>query len=61
MRRCALADPTTDGHLSKILYSGKLKRWFGLAFSLLSLPVVIQLGLIAAAIIKLDSPGAILI
>lgn len=42
-------------------YSGKLKRWFDLAFSLASLPIVIPLGLLVAVCVKLDSRGPVLV
>jgi lipopolysaccharide/colanic/teichoic acid biosynthesis glycosyltransferase len=38
-----------------------VKRWFDLLFTLLSLPLITPIGLIIAAIIKLDSPGAVLV
>jgi exopolysaccharide production protein ExoY len=43
------------------LYSGRLKRWFDLALGLMSFPVIIPLGFFVALIIKLDSPGPILV
>jgi lipopolysaccharide/colanic/teichoic acid biosynthesis glycosyltransferase len=46
---------------SESLYARKLKRWFDLAFSALSLPVVIPVALFVAVIIKLDSPGPVLV
>jgi exopolysaccharide production protein ExoY len=46
---------------AKSLYSERLKRWFDLAFSLLSLPVVIPLGLVVAIFIKIDSHGPVLV
>ncbi len=42
-------------------YPRRLKRFFDLVFSLASLPVIIPLGLLAAACIKLDSRGPVLV
>lgn len=47
--------------LRKSFYARTLKRWFDLAFSVLSLPVVIPLALLVAACIKLDSEGPVLV
>lgn len=61
---CPLPAPRVvrSGQVSaKGLYSGRLKRWFDLAFGLMSLPVIIPLGLFIALIIKLNSPGPILV
>lgn len=46
---------------AKSLYQRGLKRWFDLAFSLVSFPVLIPLGFFVALIIELDSPGPILV
>lgn len=42
-------------------YSGGPKRWFDIAFSLCALPLVIPLCLVLALLIKLDSPGPVLV
>jgi lipopolysaccharide/colanic/teichoic acid biosynthesis glycosyltransferase len=42
-------------------YRSRFKRWFDLAFSIASLPLVIPFGVIAAVLIRLDSSGPVLI
>ena len=42
-------------------YRSRFKRWFDLAFSVASLPLVIPFGVVAAVLIRLDSSGPILI
>lgn len=42
-------------------YQARAKRWFDVLFSFVSFPVVILLGLLVSAMIKLDSPGPVLV
>src|ERR1700740_1121804 len=42
-------------------YRSRFKRWFDVAFSIAVLPLVIPLGVVVALLIRLDSPGPILI
>lgn len=54
-------DEPPSHHRAQTLYSERLKRWFDLALSVLSFPIVIPLGLLVAAIVRLDSPGPVLV
>jgi undecaprenyl-phosphate galactose phosphotransferase len=46
---------------SKWSYRSAFKRWFDLAFTVLSLPLFLPLGLLVALLIRLDSRGPVII
>lgn len=57
----ALTSPELSKDQPAWTYRLRFKRWFDLALSVASLPLVIPFGIVAAVLIRLDSPGPVLI